>query len=415
MTDRARHLGTETKEIARRSRLLSIFLFILVVVFSITDTISVLTKPNYVLPWYGYLFLVSAWLVNRFGFYQIAAPLTLTMFPVVTLAAVLSGADGRISFMYLVIPMVASSLLLNRRAAIAFDAACFIFLALVPVLFHTHVSFRTVLGPLILMAIGGTLGIIMMMHRDEVEADRQTAREALIHELEQKNAELERFTYTVSHDLKSPLITIRGFLGSIRQDLDEGRADRLGGDIDRIFNATSRMQRLLDELLRLSRIGLIANEPEEVRFGELVQEAADLTKGRIDAVGARLEVAPTFPTVFVDRSRTLQSLQNLLDNAAKFMGDQKDPQIVIGTGPGPEEGQALFFVRDNGMGVEPANIERILGLFEKLDGRMEGTGVGLAIVKRIVEGHGGRLWAESAGKGLGTTVYFTLPTPPLQA
>ncbi|MEO8361491.1 MAG: histidine kinase dimerization/phospho-acceptor domain-containing protein [Vicinamibacteria bacterium] len=377
MTDRARQLGTEVKEIARRSRLLSIFLVILAVVFSITDTISVLTKPNYVLPWYGYVFLLGAWLLNRGGFYWIAAPLTLTMFPAVTLAAVLSGADGRISFMYLVIPMVASSLLLDRRAAIAFDAACFIFLALVPVLFHSRVpSPRTILGPLILMAIGGTLAIIMMIHRDEVEADRQIARDALIRELEQKNAELERFTYTVSHDLKSPLITIRRFLGSIRQDLDEGRDDRVGGDIERILNATSRMQRLLDELLSLSRIGRVANEPEEVAFGELVEEAAALTRGRIDAAGTRLEVAATFPTVFVDRSRTLQSMQNLLDNAAKFVGDQKDPRIFVGTGPGPEEGQALFFVRDNGMGVEPANLERMLGLFEKLDDSTEGTGSG---------------------------------------
>ena len=233
-------------------------------------------------------------------------------------------------------------------------------------------------------------------------------RKNLISELENKNAELERFTYTVSHDLKSPLFTIRGFLGYLEQDALAGNIVRLKGDIQRITDATDKMQRLLNELLELSRVGRLKNESTGFPFRDLAQEASDLVQGRIMARGIRIFMDPDLPTVYGDRPRLTEVLQNLVDNAAKFMGDQTEPRIEIGSA-GEEEGKPIFYVRDNGMGIAPEHFERVFGLFNKLDPKTDGTGVGLALVKRIIEVHGGRIWVESE-VGKGSTFFFTLPS-----
>jgi signal transduction histidine kinase len=114
--------------------------------------------------------------------------------------------------------------------------------------------------------------------------------------------------------------------------------------------------------------------------------------------------------VFGDRPRLLEVLQNLIDNAAKFMGPQKAPRIEIGqSGNDREHGMPVFYVRDNGIGIASEHFERVFGLFNKLDAQSDGTGIGLALVRRIIEVHGGRIWVESE-IGRGTTFYFTLPT-----
>ena len=232
-------------------------------------------------------------------------------------------------------------------------------------------------------------------------------RENLIAELESKNSELERFTYTVSHDLKSPLITIRGFLSYIELDAASGNTIRLKTDIQRISDATERMKCLLDDLLELSRIGRLKNESKLIPFEEIVHEAVELVKGRIMERNIAVHIDPNMPAVFGDRQRILEVLQNLVDNAAKFIGDQPDPRIEIGV-DGEEDGKSIFYLRDNGIGITPEHHEHIFGLFNKLDSEAEGTGIGLALVKRIVEVHGGRIWVESeAGKG--ATFFFTLP------
>lgn len=236
------------------------------------------------------------------------------------------------------------------------------------------------------------------------------ARKELIAELESKNAELERFTYTVSHDLKSPLFTIRGFLGYLEADALSGNHERMKADVQRIIDATDKMQRLLNELLELSRVGRLRNEPEDIPFGELIHEALELVQGRIMERGISVHVDENLPIVHGDRPRLLEVIQNLLDNAAKFMGKQPEPRIEIGV-DGEEKGKPIFHVRDNGIGILPEHHERVFGLFNKLDASTEGTGIGLALVKRIVEVHGGRIWVESdAGKG--SAFRFTLPISP---
>jgi len=160
-------------------------------------------------------------------------------------------------------------------------------------------------------------------------------------------------------------------------------------------------------LLELSRVGRIMNEPEEVPLEEIARAAASLVQGRLMARGVRVKIAPRLPHVFGDRARLLEVVQNLVDNAVKFMGDQPDPLIEIGVRY--DNAQPVFFVKDNGIGIDPRYHDKIFGLFDKLDPKSEGTGVGLALVKRIITVHGGRVWIESAGLGTGTAFCFTLP------
>ena len=241
-------------------------------------------------------------------------------------------------------------------------------------------------------------------------SDRKRAeleRERLIAELEAKNAELERFTYTVSHDLKSPLVTINGFLGYLEKDALSGDQKNFIRDLGRIRQAVEKMHELLNDLLELSRIGRMVNEPVELGFATIIADALALLEGPISAKKAIIEFADEGLHIYGDRVRLTEVVQNLVENAIKFMGSQPQPKVKIGS-LGSETGQPFFFVQDNGIGIEPQYQDRIFGLFNKLDTNTEGTGIGLALVKRIIEVHNGRIWLESQ-PGRGSTFYFTLP------
>ncbi|MBK8616135.1 MAG: PAS domain S-box protein [Anaerolineales bacterium] len=232
-----------------------------------------------------------------------------------------------------------------------------------------------------------------------------TIQRKLISELETKNAELERFTYTASHDLKSPLITIRGYLGYLERDARSGNFERLQVDIQRISDATEKMHRLLSELLELSRVGRIINEPQEIPFTEIVNEALRRVEGQLTANQVAVEITHDLPVVYGDKERLVEVIQNLVDNSCKFMGEQKSPMIQIGMQI--ENDEDIFYVKDNGVGIKKQFHEKIFGLFDKLDSNTHGTGVGLALVKRIVEVHGGRIWVDSE-ENSGATFHFTL-------
>ncbi len=258
------------------------------------------------------------------------------------------------------------------------------------------------------------LDTVMAMVRDiTIRKWVESERENLIEELERKNAELERFTYTVSHDLKSPLITIRGFLGFLKEDMQNGDTVRLEKDMQRIIGATEKMQKLLGDLLDLSRVGRLINKPEDVPFNELVSDVIELLHGRITQGGITVIVQDALPIVHVDRQQLFEVLQNLIDNAAKFMGDQPAPRLEIGQ-MGTINEMPVIYVRDNGIGIAPEFTEKIFGLFDKLNAQTEGTGIGLALVRRIIEFHGGRIWVESE-LGKGSTFLFTLPARPQPA
>jgi len=155
-------------------------------------------------------------------------------------------------------------------------------------------------------------------------------RESLINELEAKNTELERFTYTVSHDLKAPLITMGGFLGFLENDAISGNTQRLKSDIHRISEANLKMQQLLNELLELSRIGRLINPPEEVAFEHIIKDALSRVESQLNKRQIEVKIGSGLPLVRGDRMRLVEVIQNLVDNAAKFMGSQPNPEIEIG-------------------------------------------------------------------------------------
>lgn len=249
--------------------------------------------------------------------------------------------------------------------------------------------------------------------QQEVEQRRaaQREKERLVEELEIKNAELERFIYTVSHDLKSPLFTIQGFLGLLEIDAPPGRSERFDDDLKRMHRAASNMGLLLDQLLQFARMGLTAPERRTTCMKELAAEAVELVNGRIEERGVDVVIADGIPPAEVDPRHLIRLYQNLLENAIKFMGDQAQPQIQIASRPPratEPQTSTVYTVCDNGMGISEEDRETIFDLFHRLDRQVEGSGLGLAIVQRVVEMHGGQIWVESEGPGCGASFCFTM-------
>jgi signal transduction histidine kinase len=237
----------------------------------------------------------------------------------------------------------------------------------------------------------------------EAEVDRQS----LVARLEGINAEIERFTYIAFHDLRAPLVTIKGFTGALKQDLDAGRQDQIRRDIERIEVAANTMDKILSDLLEFARIGRVRRPPEDVNVRQLIEEVLQRLDGLIRGRNITIKIAPVFPPVYGDRVRVRELLEILIENAVKYGDGRKQSLIEIGTRL--QDDPPVIFVRDDGLGIEPRYHSRIFELFEKLDPNVEGTGIGLALAKRIVEVHGGRIWVESEGKGHGSTFCFTLP------
>ena len=233
-------------------------------------------------------------------------------------------------------------------------------------------------------------------------------QEHLIRELEQRNAELERLAYTLSHELKSPLITIRGFTGLLREDALGGNPIRLEQDLQRITSATDKMLQLIHELINLMSIGRIQHEPEEIPLRTLVDEALALVHESFVKKSIAVHIADDLPCIHGDHQRLVEVLQNLLENASKFIDAQAEPRIEIGQ-RNKQADPPIFYVSDNGIGIEPRFVDRVFGIFDKLDPKSEGTGIGIALAKRIIEVHGGNIWAESEGPGKGSTFCFTIP------
>jgi PAS domain S-box-containing protein len=252
--------------------------------------------------------------------------------------------------------------------------------------------------------VGDGLGIITT----DITARKRTEeeRERLLKELEAKNRELGHFTYTVSHDLRSPLVTVQGFVDIVQEDLKRNEVEKAKDNLTFIENAATKMDRLLRDTLQLSRIGRITNPPEEVPFGEIVAEALEQTAEQIKSSGVEISVAEDFPTVHVDRMRIVEVLVNLITNSINYRGEESTPKIEVGHRDAGEE--SVLFVQDNGIGIDPSQHEKVFDLFYQVNTSGRGTGAGLAIVKRIIEVHSGRIWIESE-KGKGCTVCFTLP------
>lgn len=236
-------------------------------------------------------------------------------------------------------------------------------------------------------------------------------RERLIEEVRTRQEERLRLRRALTHDLQNPLTTISNFVGVARSDAARGATDELGRDLDVVEAAAQSMRQLLQDLVHLVDLDEPEETMEEIDFGELAEEAAMAVSDPVALRGVELEIVKDLPVVRGDRTRFLLVLVNLLENAVKFLGDEPVPWIRIGVRrrlDGRRLEAPVFFVADNGVGIEPAYHEKVFELFDRLDETIGGTGVGLSLVRRVLERYGGSAWVESEGAGCGTTICFTL-------
>lgn len=249
----------------------------------------------------------------------------------------------------------------------------------------------------------------MVEERTEQLREKNEELEQNTEELAKSNAELEQFAYVASHDLKEPLRTI----GSFTQLLADRYSGKLDADADDfiayVVDGVNRMQILIDELLAYSRVGTSRKPLSPTNVEVVVSHALANLDATISANGAII-TSDALPDVTGDEVQLTTLFQNLIANAIKFQ-DQKIIEIHIGAENQEEE--SLFWVRDNGIGIDSEHAERVFQIFHQLHGRneYEGTGMGLAICKKIIERHGGRIWVESE-LGKGSTFYFTIAIPP---
>lgn len=353
--------------------------------------------------------LLCIYIANRLGYNRFATAGTVISFTMVFIYISFYSSGKSIFLAFLMIPILLTAIFFSFRWT-AFISASILVVIFILLSFQDQVSatspFWTLRNMWFFLIVATGLLLTFMRHLGNLEELRQRELKQINEQLEREIAELERFTYTVSHELKTPLVTIKGFLGSVERDIQNGNLEKAQKDFRRISKATDNLHNTLSDLLELSRIGHVANRFEEFSLSDLVQDAIQVTEGRIRANNVTVKVAPDLPQIYGDRKRLSEVFENLIDNAAKYTGGQNSPVIEIGM---REEKEPVFYVKDNGMGIDPQYHTKIFGLFDKLDSTSEGTGVGLTLIKRIIETHGGKLWVESEGSGRGTTFCFTIP------
>lgn len=245
------------------------------------------------------------------------------------------------------------------------------------------------------------LNCVLMQTRDVSEAV------AYEEELQAQYDEMARFTHAVSHDLKSPLITIKGFARSLVEDLNPEPGSRAASDLSRILGAADRMGALLESILHVSRLGRVPRQPESLDLGAVAREAWEQVQGLSRETQAVWVWPEAWPRVWADRMQLSEILQNLFENALKYRQPGQVPEIRLSVKTLGREVELT--VADKGRGLAPDQTERIFGLFTQIEPGSEGTGLGLALVRRLVQEQGGRVWAESPGLGQGSRFMLTLP------
>lgn len=252
----------------------------------------------------------------------------------------------------------------------------------------------------------GIGGIIIFSELVTAHKQAEAEREKLLDELTARNIEMENFVYTISHDLKSPLITIGGFSTLLKKDIAKSDSAAVADSLAEINKAVAQMQAHIGDLLLLSRTGRVISKQTDVALSALLDDVIGRFGPRIESDVAQLIVAPDLPTIRVDRKGFLRVYINLIDNALKYRRSEAAPHIEIGWRQ--ESDELRLFVRDNGIGIKKEFQQRIFGLFQRADSKTEGAGVGLAISKRVIEVHGGRIWVESEPEK-GSTFWIALP------
>jgi light-regulated signal transduction histidine kinase (bacteriophytochrome) len=252
-----------------------------------------------------------------------------------------------------------------------------------------------------------TFTIIMRDITFQKEAKKQLVEKA--NELRKVNKELEDFVYIVSHDLKEPLFAIGGYTSRLFMLYEDTFDDKGKQYIDRIKVNIERMSQKIQEIMEVLKAGRVAYDFKNNDSGAIVTDVVNTLESKMKAERIKVSIEDNLPTILCDEKRMKDVFSNLVTNAIKFMGEDKQRQVRIGCNKNGD--YYKFFVEDTGISIREEYREQIFKVFRRLkDVETEGTGVGLAIVKKIVEQHKGKIWAESpAGNGRGTRFCFTIP------
>jgi PAS domain S-box-containing protein len=235
--------------------------------------------------------------------------------------------------------------------------------------------------------------------------ERIAAEAALL----QSNADLEQFAYSVSHDMRQPLRTVVGHLQLLERGLSGKLDDEDRENLNFALDGARRMDEMIVSLLDYSRVGRKTESKRWMSSKEALDEALGFLAPAIEEAGAELKIGGQWPRIFASRDEMTRLFQNLIGNAVKYHATGQSPRIEVESAVSANCWRVS--VRDNGIGIDPRQIDRLFHFFSRLQSRarFEGTGMGLALCRRIVEHHGGRIWAESAGEGQGSTFIFELP------
>ena len=239
-------------------------------------------------------------------------------------------------------------------------------------------------------------------------AERTHDLEQTLEDLRRSNADLEQFAYVASHDLREPLRNVANYTELLAQRYRDQLDEKANKYIHYATDGARRMQQLVDDLLAYSRVGSQGGHLRPVDASKVLHAAVESLGEAIRESGATIDVSGTLPVVLADESQLLQLFQNLVANAIKFRSDSAPKISVQATF---RNGRWVFALKDNGIGIDMRYADRIFQMFQRLHDktRYEGSGIGLAIAKRIVERHGGQIWFESS-RGTGTTFFFTMPS-----
>ncbi|WP_405399879.1 two-component regulator propeller domain-containing protein [Maribacter sp. Asnod2-G09] len=231
--------------------------------------------------------------------------------------------------------------------------------------------------------------------------------------LASKNEEIQRFTYAVSHDLKSPLGNIKGLASLIPLEVSLEDHPGLAEYLSLIDVSCNNMNELISDITEIARLGKIDNKNELLKTNELLNLSRNLIKGKLKQLNIELTITENMPDIFGDRNRIIQVFGNFLDNAIKYMGDQKNPKIIVTYEDNGDTNS--FMVIDNGSGMHEGALKKLFTPFERFHDNVKGTGLGLYMVKQIAISHGGTIIAESEGEGKGATFKLILPKAKIAA
>jgi two-component system, LuxR family, sensor kinase FixL len=231
-------------------------------------------------------------------------------------------------------------------------------------------------------------------------------QEKLTQQMRSKVNELEAFSYGIAHDLRSPLISVEGFTGWLKEDMLNHNSEKVQEDMRLIESGVRKMRNFLNDTLEYSRSGQTIKRTQKVDFFKIIKEVVKEFEDQVKTISAGISVANQFPRIYADPTRIKQVLTNLIQNSIKYRDQAVPLQIEIGHRL--SKGEIIFFVRDNGRGIATEEIEKVFELFYRGVSDVEGSGIGLAIVKKIIEAHGGRIWVQPNPSEKGTTICFTL-------